>query len=93
METLLEKLTIDNWEREILREGLNFSLKLAQAFLTLLDEELAQKRDPRWKVVGKRKRTLFTLFGPLKVERRLFQDEQGRFRFLLDEKLGWKKGR
>jgi len=31
-------------------------LKLAQTFLTLLDEELAQKRGPQWKVVGKRKR-------------------------------------
>jgi len=93
MKTLLEKLTINNWEREILKEGLNFSLKLAQAFLTLLDEELAKKRNPQWKLIGKRKRTLFTLFGPLKVERRLFKDEQGRFRFLLDEKLGWKKGK
>ncbi|MGB9875981.1 MAG: hypothetical protein ACPLOU_07625, partial [bacterium] len=71
MKTLLEKLTINNWEREILREGLNFSLKLAQVFLTLLDEELAKKRNPQWKLIGKRKRTLFTLFGPLKVERRL----------------------
>ncbi|MGB9553468.1 MAG: UPF0236 family transposase-like protein, partial [bacterium] len=49
--------------------------------------------NPQWKLIGKSKRTLFTLFGPLKVERRLFKDEQGNFRFLLDEKLGWKKGK
>jgi len=81
-------MEISNWEREILQQGLNYSLKLAQAFLTLLDQELAKERDPGLKLIGKRKRTPYTLFGPLKVERRLYQDEKGHFLFLLDETLG-----
>jgi hypothetical protein len=44
---------------------LNFSPKLAQVFLTFLDEELAQKRDPGLKLIGKKKRTLYTLCSSL----------------------------
>lgn len=77
MENLLEKLEINNWEKEILKKGLDFSLRLLGLFPSL-DEELAKRRDPNLKLIGKRKRILFTLFGSRIVERRLYKDQEGR---------------
>jgi len=54
-----------------------------------LDDELRERCPAGWKVVGYRKRTLVTLFGPVLIQRALYQNPRGKTCFLLDQALGW----
>ena len=36
---------------------------------------------------------LVTIFGDIKLRRRLYRDKDGNYQFLLDEKMGLEKGR
>lgn len=57
--------------------------------LELVDEEFMEERDKeRLKYQEKRDRTIMTLFGPLKIERRYYYDkEEEEYKFLLDDYL------
>ena len=56
--------------------------------LGVLEEALFAQRPTCWAVIGFRQRTLVTRFGEVCIRRRLYRDERGRYRFLLDEYLG-----
>ena len=52
------------------------------------DEALSQERPARWRVVSIEERTLVSTVGGLRLKRRLYHDEKGKQRMLLDEELG-----
>jgi hypothetical protein len=56
-----------------------------------LEQRLHAQRPAGWQSKGWRERTVVTRFGDVRVRRRLYQDAQGGYHFLLDEQLGWEK--
>ena len=75
------------WEERFFQEACRQAQQAAQAWLEALDALLARRKPVGWRVVGKRRRTLVTRFGEVTFVRRLYRDEEGRYRFLLDEVL------
>ena len=62
--------------------------ELLQRLLEGADEALHQERPAGWQVVAIKERTLVTTVGALRLKRRLYRDERGKARMLLDEELG-----
>ena len=77
------------WEEESYQIGCAFARKEALDRLSALEGELFENRPSGWRVEGWRERTMMTHFGAVRVKRRLYVDSCGRYRFLLDEHLGW----
>ena len=77
------------WEEKIFRQMCARARREAAVFLEALEEALFEQRPAGWSVVGFRKRTLVTRFGEVCIRRRLYRDENGRYRSLLDEYLGF----
>jgi hypothetical protein len=75
------------WEATIYRQACTEAQKHATTHLKELDEALFGQRPADWRVVGFRERTLVTRFGEVCFRRRLYRDEHGCYRFLLDEYL------
>jgi hypothetical protein len=79
------------WELEQGMQALTQQVagKLMEGVLEAMDERLMAEREETLRVVGTRSRTILTLFGPLKLKRRLYRDSRtGKTVFLLDEALG-----
>ena len=91
---LRKKLKEDTgkWEEEILRFVCVLAQTLAKDVLEELDNELMQERDDGMKVIGFKEHWLTTIFGDIRIRRRLYRDKGGDYRFLLDEKMGLVKG-
>jgi len=91
---LREKLKEDaeKWEEEIFRFVCVFAQTLAKDILEELDNELMQERDDGMKVTGFKEHWLTTIFGDIRIRRRLYRGKDGDYRFLLDEKMGLEKG-
>lgn len=79
-----------DWEANIFRQVCSQAQKEATAYLQALDDALLSQRPPEWVVIGFRERTLVTRFGEVRIRRRLYQDPEGAYHFLLDEYLGLK---
>ena len=56
--------------------------------LVRFDDELKAQVCKSWKNLGKKKRTIITLVGEITYKRRVYIDEYGNRRYLLDEMLG-----
>jgi len=94
LEGLLESLSdFGVWEEEVAKLVNDSGCKLSQRLLEAMDDYLAQGRDKGLRHVGYRSRTLICRFGPVSINRRLYRDSQGHYRFLLDEALGLPKKR
>ena len=65
---------------------------ISQAVFSHLDRRLARQREKGLRMVGTRERDVLTRFGTVRIKRRYYRDSEGRYRFLLDEVLGWEKG-
>lgn len=78
-----------DWEAECYQYGCKAAREEAIRRLKAIDDRLFQQRPKSWKVEGSYKRTLVTRFGDLTVRRRLYQDDEGNYHFLLDEYLNW----
>jgi hypothetical protein len=91
---LREKLKEDpgGWEEEIFSFACDIARTLAKEVLEKLDNELMQGRDDGMKVIGFKEQWLTTIFGDIRIRRRLYRDKGGEYRFLLDEKMGLDKG-
>jgi hypothetical protein len=76
------------WEGRIFQQVCSQAQREAVAYLESLEEALFAQRPAGWAVVGFRERTLVTRFGEVRIRRRLYRDERGRYRLLLDEYLG-----
>lgn len=83
---------VDGWEETILGWVYQVARKVAVAVLEEVDEELKRGREAGLRVVGRRWRWVTTLFGDVRIRRRLYKDSQGRTRFLLDEAMRLRKG-
>jgi hypothetical protein len=81
-----------DWEQECYQKHCANARQDAVQRLTVLEERLFQQRPSSWKVEGFRSRTIVTRFGEVRVRRRLYRDEQGKYHFLLDEYLRWPPG-
>ena len=82
---------VGRWEEEILNWAYELAQSVAKTLLEEVDEELMKGRDKDLKVEGLRERWVTTLFGDIKVQRRLYRDSSGNSRFLLDEAMGLRK--
>jgi hypothetical protein len=84
----------DDWEAVVFEAACAGARELAERVLTLIDDALSEQRDPGWQVDGYRTRVVVTRMGPVRVRRRLYRVASGkRRRFLLDETMGWTRGR
>jgi hypothetical protein len=81
---------LERWDEKIFQVVCDTASGSSSAVLEAIDKELAKTREKGLKIVGRRKRTVMTKFGPVVVNRRLYQNEDGNYRFLLDEALGLK---
>lgn len=75
------------WEGKVFGRVCAQGLREAVAYLERLEQALFEQRSAGWAVVGFRTRTLVTRFGEVSFRRRLYRDESGKYRFLLDEYL------
>ena len=84
----------EDWESVVFEAACAGARELVGQLLTLIDGALYERRDPGWQVDGYRTRVVVTRMGPVPVRRRLYRvPEEKRRRFLLDEALGWTRGR
>lgn len=85
------KVEVGVWEEAIYHWACDLAKAVAKQLLEKMDEALMKGREAGLKVEGFRERWITTLFGDIRVKRRLYRDSQGQSRFLLDESLGLRK--
>lgn len=78
------------WEEECYREACALAREKAQERLGAIEKKLFSEKPTGWSVIGFRERTIVTRFGEVRARRRMYRDTEGRARFLLDERLGWR---
>jgi len=81
-----------NWEEEIFRFACDFAQAVAKDIFEELDNEMMRQREKGMEVVGFKEHWLVTIFGNIRLKRRLYRGKGGNYRFLLDEKMGIEKG-
>jgi hypothetical protein len=93
IEELAGKLKGDvvRWEEEILNWAYELAQSVTKVLLEKIDEELMKGREEGLKVEGLKERGVTTLFGEVRIRRRLYRDSEGHSRFLLDEAIGLRK--
>ena len=65
---------------------------MAKALLENIDEELVKGKEQSLKVEGSKEHRIITVFGDIRIKRRLYRDGNGDYCFLLDEKRELDKG-
>lgn len=83
---------VGRWEETLFGWFCDFARQVAVDLLEGLDEELMRGRGSGIEVVGFREHWVTTVFGDIRIKRRLYRDGQGRYRFLLDEAMDLAKG-
>ncbi len=83
----------EDWESVVFEAACAGARELAGRLLVLIDDALYERREPGWRVDGYRTRVVLTRVGPVPVRRRLYLVPSGKRRFLLDEAMGWTRGR
>jgi hypothetical protein len=81
-----------SFKDEVHELSLEMARELGAMVLRTIDDRLMEEREEGLSVVGKRRITIITMFGSLTLERRLYRDRNGNYRYLLDEAIGLKKG-
>lgn len=80
------------WEEMVQEIGYGVARQIGVMLLERLDEQLMEGRGEGLREVGCRGRWVTTLFGDIRVRRRMYRDEGGRYRYLMDEAIGLRKG-
>ncbi len=83
---------VGRWEEEIFNWACSLAQEVAKALLESIDEELMKGKDQSLKVECLKEHRIITVFGDVRIKRRLYRDSNGAYRFLLDEKMGLDKG-
>ena len=83
---------VGRWEEEIFKWTCSLAQELAKAILEGVDKELMKEKAPNLKVECLKEHRVTTVFGDIRIRRRLYQSSNGEHRFLLDEKMGLDKG-
>jgi hypothetical protein len=94
VEQLAVKLKADvgRWEEEVFRWTCSLAQEVAKALLESIDEDLMRQKDEDLKVEALKPHRIVTVFGDVWIKRRMYRDSNGKYRFLLDEKMGLDKG-
>jgi len=94
VEEVKKKLKEDtgHWEEEIFGYACDLARALAKEVLEELDNKLMREKDEGVSVVASKEHWLVTIFGDIRIKRRLYRDKDGNYRFLLDEKMRLDKG-
>lgn len=73
----------------VFRFNCSMTRRVLLEILELIDEVLMEERDKeRLEYKDKRSRTVYTIFGPLKINRRYYKDtKESEYKFLLDERF------
>lgn len=79
------------WEDVIFRWACDLARKAAEYLLQRIDQDLMKGRESGLRMEGFRQRWVTTLFGDIRISRRLYKDSKGGSRFLLDEAMGLRK--
>ena len=79
----------ETWEEDSYQLGCAVAREIASEVLKSIDEQILQERPKNLKVHDSFKRTRVTRFGMIPVWRRLYQDKDGSYHYLLDERLNW----
>src|SRR4030042_4176696 len=83
---------VGRWEEEIFRWTCSLAQELAKAILESIDKELMKQKASNLKVECLKEHRVSTVFGDIRIKRRLYRSSNGEHRFLLDEKMGLDKG-
>jgi hypothetical protein len=86
------KEDVGRWEEEIFKWSCMLAQELAKTLLENIDKQLMKERDQSLKVACLKEHRVSTIFGDVRIRRRLYRDSNGENRFLLDEKMGLDKG-
>ncbi|MFU8796517.1 MAG: UPF0236 family transposase-like protein, partial [Dehalococcoidia bacterium] len=94
IEQLAVKLKADvgRWEEEVFKWTCSLAQEVAKALLESIDEDLMRQKDRSLKVEALKPHRIVTVFGDVWIKRRMYRDSNGKYRFLLDEKMGLDKG-
>lgn len=85
------KAEVGRWEEAVFQWARDLAKKVAEFILQRIDQDLMIGREPGLSVEGFRERWVTTLFGDIRIKRRLYRDSTGGSRFLLDEAMGLRK--
>ncbi|MDM7999470.1 MAG: ISLre2 family transposase [Dehalococcoidia bacterium] len=85
------KAGVGRWEEVIFRWACDLAKAVAEHLLQKTDDDLMKSREAGLSVEGFRERWVTTLFGDVRIKRRLYSDGKGGSRFLLDEAMGLRK--
>ena len=90
---LVPKLKVDaaRWEEEILNWVCSLAQEVAKTLLESLDEDLMKHREGDLELEAVKPRRIVTVFGDVRIKRRMYRDSNGNYRFLLDDKMGLNK--
>ena len=91
IEELVKNLNPMEWEKQVHSYMSEQAQRLARLLLEKLDDVLMEKRQDKLTVLGFLERWVITLFGQVRIKRRLYRDKQGNGRYLLDEAIGLDK--
>jgi len=83
---------VGRWEEEIFKWSCSLAQELAKTLLENIDKQLMKGKDQSLKVECLKEHRVSTIFGDVRIRRRLYRDSNGESRFLLDEKMGLDKG-
>lgn len=78
----------DAFEEEVDAASRGLAARAAAGCLEAYDDRLFEERPRSWRSLGRPARTVVSVFGAVTYRRRLYEDEFGRRRYLLDELLG-----
>jgi hypothetical protein len=94
IEQLAIKLKVDvgKWEEEVFKWTCSLAQEVAKALLESIDDDLVRQKEGSLKVEALKWHRVVTVFGDVRIKRRLYRDSNGRTCFLLDEKMGLDKG-
>jgi len=78
-------------EEAVLKTAHETGCNIMAEILTTIDDRLFAVHEKQFKSTGHRKKTISTRMGDIEISRRYYMQEDGGYRFLLDEFLGWDK--
>ncbi len=81
-----------SWEGVIFHFACSLACELTKEVIERMDDELAREKTKDTRVVSFKEKWVMCLFGDVKFKRRLYRDNDGGYRFLLDEKIVLDKG-
>jgi len=90
---LLEKDGFKGWEEAIQKVVNAYGCRLSESLFARIDDYLARTREKDLRLVGYKEKTIVSRHGQINIKRRYYRDENGKYRFLLDEALGLEKRR